>query len=110
MCNSAKGGGKSGANCISGIMPCGVHAVLHASIVQERNFNAPKNVLELDGETLQKVEACNECLPYRAHTLGKLGHACVHPKAQACDCEAQIKAQLRKSFAKRSADEAPTAS
>ena len=53
-------------------------------------------MLELDGETLKKVRACNECLPYKTHALGKLEHACVHPKGQACDCEAQIKAQLRK--------------
>ena len=98
MRNSAKGGGVSGDKCISGIMPCRMHAILHVSIVGGvgRQFNAPKNVLELDGETLKKVPACNECLPYKTHALGKLEHACVHPKGQACDCEAQIKAQLRK--------------
>ena len=102
MCSSAKGGGVSGDKCISGIMPCRVHAVLHVSIVHRgRNFNAPKNVLELDGETLKKVPACNECLPYKAHAISKLGHTCVHPNGQACDCEAQIKAQLRKAFAKQ---------
>ena len=89
--------GKASDRQISGIMPCGVHAIMHVPFNKGHQFHCRASLgsrlkLSDDGEELEQCDPCDDCKLGRAKQ-GRSGlkMCCIHDVAAGlCDCEQQL--------------------